>query len=173
LWQAAFQPRSSRFPARTHRRLHGRGGNDDLEGGSGADRLFGNAGNDDLEGGSGRDRLLGGSGSDELDGDDGNDRLNGGDGRNRLDGGEGDDRLTGGADIFEFEDDDDGRDIITDWGRGNDRIDLDDFDFGSVDEVLDRGTQVGDDVVFGFGSGVSVRILDVELAAFDASDFML
>ena len=69
-----------------------------------------------LEGGQGFDRLFGGEGDD---------RLEGGAGDDVLVGGEGDDALTGGAgaDTFVFTPDHD-TDTITDFGNGDDVIDL-------------------------------------------------
>jgi Ca2+-binding RTX toxin-like protein len=116
-----------------------------LDGRGGDDFLYGNDGNDHLLGGTGNDRLYGGAGRDVLDGQDGDDM---------LDGGPGSDRLIGGAgrDIFVVtpasagghggDDDDDrdtlqfgadgngpgaGRDVIEDFTRGEDRIDLSGF----------------------------------------------
>ncbi|MGP3699648.1 M10 family metallopeptidase C-terminal domain-containing protein [Rhodobacter sp. NSM] len=109
-------------------------------GGSGADRLFGNAaanrlvggkGADVLYAGAGADRLLGEEGNDRLRGDGGTDRLLGGTGADTLIGGAGQDRLIGqaGADVFVFASmADAGRgahcDVIVDFVRGADRIDL-------------------------------------------------
>ena len=106
--------------------LVGRSGDDILDGGNSNDFLMGNAGNDQLFGGSGGDVLLGGRGDDIL---------NGGQGADLLDGDYGADTLTGGtqADRFEFhvrtagfEDKFGGlaHDTITDFGDGNDVINL-------------------------------------------------
>ena len=66
---------------------------DDLiDGGAGDDTLFGELGSDTLSGGSGNDQLVGGAGSDLLTGGDGDD-------------------------VFVF--DNDGADVITDFGTGN------------------------------------------------------
>lgn len=127
-------------------------GDDSLDGGSDADRLEGGDGNDVLMGGIGRDTLFGGSGADTLDGGIDDDSLDGGDGADRLEGGNGrdtligglgddtlsggndDDRLNGGAgndtltggfgkDVFVISDLR-GTDTITDFRRGEDKIDL-------------------------------------------------
>ena len=60
-----------------------------------------------------------------MRGGSGNDRLVGGDGIDTLTGGIGDDTLTGGVgnDIFQINIGA-GRDVITDYGTGNDRIKL-------------------------------------------------
>ena len=89
----------------------------ELEGNSGDDRLYGYAGEDTLEGGPGADRLYGSAGNDTLSGGPGNDRLSGG----------------ADADVFVFTPGD-GEDIITDFTRGEDKIDLTAF---SLDEPID------------------------------------
>jgi len=93
-----------------------------LDGGTDDDRLFGRAGNDRLEGGEGDDSLRGGSGTDQLFGGDGEDVLYGGIGR---------DTLTGGADADRFvfaataeTPAGANRDVITDFEKGLDLIDL-------------------------------------------------
>lgn len=104
-----------------------RGGADVVLAGAGHDKVFGGNGNDFLSGYTGRDRLYGGRGHDELDGGSARDILKGGSGRDTLIGGTGNDKLVGGshADTFLFNlDDETGRDVITDFGRGNDVIQL-------------------------------------------------
>lgn len=88
-------------------------------------------GGDDIASGTAsRDQLNGGDGNDMLAGMAGRDVLRGGAGRDSLWGGAGTDRLIGGAgaDTFVFEAGDsapgDARDVIVDFGRGADRIDL-------------------------------------------------
>lgn len=100
-----------------------------LNGGAGSDILYGDDGNDSLDGGSGRDTLFGGSGLDVLLGGGDVDTLNGGDSADRLNGGAANDFLTGGSgnDVFVFTDLG-GRDSITDFRRGQDKIDLSDLD---------------------------------------------
>ncbi|MGZ8336234.1 MAG: calcium-binding protein, partial [Allosphingosinicella sp.] len=100
--------------------LHGGAGNDVLEGGNHEDLLFGGSGNDRLSGGNHADRLHGGAGDDRLDG---------GNQEDWLDGGAGDDILTGGNqnDIFAFSEAG-GDDVITDFRRGQDKIDLSSLD---------------------------------------------
>ena len=92
---------------------------------SGNDRLFGNDGNDQLSGGTGNDRLFGNDGNDELLGDNGHDVIFGNEGDDILRGGTGNDRLSGGAgvDIFVLAARE-GRDTITDFELGIDRIGL-------------------------------------------------
>ena len=88
--------------------------NDSLNSGTGADKLYG---------GDGADTLLGNDGNDTLFGDAGHDILYGGNGNDILYGGDGNDTLYGGtgADVFVFED---GKDVITDYEEGVDKIKL-------------------------------------------------
>ncbi len=78
--------------------IEGRGGNDTLNGGDGADTLDGGSGNDTLDGGADADILIGGRGADTLTGN-------------------------GGADTFKFTSGD-GKDTISDFSSGTDKIDL-------------------------------------------------
>jgi Ca2+-binding RTX toxin-like protein len=91
----------------------------------GNDRLTGTAGSDTIAGLAGDDLLLGLGGSDTLDGGVGNDVLVGGLGRDLLTGGLGRDifKLDGAADSPAGV----GRDRITDFQSGVDRIDLSAF----------------------------------------------
>lgn len=83
---------------------------------------------------NGDDTLTGTAGNDVLNGRGGNDTLRGLAGNDILIGGAGADRLTGGAgsDVFVLESAGDspigGRDVITDFVRGSDRIDLSGID---------------------------------------------
>ncbi len=117
--------------------LNGLGGSDTLNGGNGNDTLNGGDGNDTLEGGNGADTLNGGNDNDVLRGGNDNDTLNGGAGNDTLDGGNADDRLNGGAgddtltggngpDLFLFSDLG-GTDVITDFRRGQDKVDVSDL----------------------------------------------
>ncbi|MEM0906115.1 MAG: calcium-binding protein [Pseudomonadota bacterium] len=99
--------------------LSGRGGEDTVSGGGGRDRISGNAGSDSLDGDGGNDSITGGSGRDTINGGLGSDTLNGGTGRDLLSGDE-------GNDVFRFNDAF-GRDEITDFEVGSDRINLRDL----------------------------------------------
>ena len=103
--------------------------------GAGNDVLKGNTLDNELEGNTGDDRLYGYAGADTLEGGPGADRLYGSAGDDTLTGGPGDDRLSGGADadVFVFTPGD-GDDTITDFTRGEDKIDLSAF---SLDEPID------------------------------------
>jgi RTX calcium-binding nonapeptide repeat (4 copies) len=103
--------------------LAGKGGRDKLYGGDGADTLRGGKDQDWLFGGADGDRLFGGGGDDFLEGEHDADLLQGGRGRDKLEGG-------ADADTFRFASTTDSppgsdfRDIIRDFGRGADVIDL-------------------------------------------------
>jgi Ca2+-binding RTX toxin-like protein len=121
--------------------VRGRGGNDDLRGVGGSDTLEGGAGGDRLDGGSGNDLVRGGGGADLLLGSFGADALFGGAGGDVLRGQLGADRLRGegGADVFDLDPGDSGvgaarRDLILDFTRGADRIDL-----ATIDAVAGGG----------------------------------
>lgn len=94
---------------------------------SGHDLVTLSAGNDSFHGYGGDDRISGGRGNDTLWGDFGNDVLNGGLGADLLYGG-------AGRDIFDFDTIRDttvaaaGRDTISGFVRGSDRIDLSSID---------------------------------------------
>lgn len=85
---------------------------------------------EDATSGSGNDKLIGNDVSNTLNAGAGNDGLTGGAGNDRLIGGAGTDSLTGGSggDTFVFAAGDSpsglGRDVIADFEKGSDRIDL-------------------------------------------------
>ncbi len=105
-------------------------GDDVLSGELGGDRMFGGEGADAMLGGGGADLLNGQGGLDLLDGGDDADTLSGEDGSDVLIGGLGGDVLIGGAGIDRFvyraaaESGATTRDLIIDFGRGVDLIDL-------------------------------------------------
>lgn len=111
----------------------GKGGNDTLDGDSGSDTLKGGDGADRLTGGDGKDTLIGGKQNDVLKGGAKDDELSGGSGKDKLTGGDGNDDLTGGSgnDTFIFKsigETDGVGDNITDFGNGDDVMDLSQFD---------------------------------------------
>lgn len=112
--------------------LSGEAGNDIIFGDDGNDTLNGGVGNDELYAGAGNDELSGGAGNDTLIGEDGNDTLFSGAGNDFLAGGLGNDTLTGGggSDRFYFGFPDEGVDIITDFSSADDRLQVEDVDFG-------------------------------------------
>jgi Ca2+-binding RTX toxin-like protein len=154
--------------------IRGRGGNDELDGNRGDDTIDGGSGRDEIDGDAGRDVLFGRAGNDEIDGGSGNDVLYGGTGRDRLDGGSGNDRLSGGAgaDIFEF-DRGEGRDVVTDFQDGLDRVNFVDFNFRTARQALSHADQEGQDVLFDFGAGGTLRLADVDIHDLGAADFIL
>ncbi len=131
--------------------LDGRGGNDEMRGGGGADTLTGGAtswGNQVMYGDAGNDVLRGENGNDTLNGGTGADTLEGGGGWDVLVGDAGDDVLYGGgtgavrdtftggtgADRFVFTPADGTSTMyITDFARGEDRIDLSAMGVGWAD----------------------------------------
>ena len=140
-------------------------GNDILFGDAGNDVLSGGDGNDVLFGGAGDDVLQGGAGSDLLFGGEGNDILLGGDGNDILDGGAGDDILIGGAgsDVFLFNGGG-GNDVILDFNPGEDILQIQQgingLDVNSADDLADRVTQVGGNVVVDLGNGDTVTLVN-------------
>jgi len=114
-------------------------GNFNGTGDIGANVITGANGNDTLGGSNGDDTLIGVNGADSLSGGAGNDSLNGGAGNDTLIGGAGADTLTGGAnnDLFVISTASDSgtsattRDLITDFTRGADQIDVSQMGLGT------------------------------------------
>ena len=138
--------------------LFGGAGNNTLFGGGGNDQLRGSGGDDLLNGGAGNDRILSGAGDNILNGQGGDDILRGGAGDDVLRGGSGNDRLDGrlGSDVIETGGGSDrivirpgqGFDRVTDFEDGQDKIVLDDINFGQLsiqqsnnDVLISRGTE--------------------------------
>lgn len=94
----------------------------------------------------------------------GSDLLIGTSGANRLDGWRGNDTLTGaaGGDVFVFRAGDGGADLVTDFGRGADRLALDRGLWEgnlTAQQVVNRfASDTGADVLFDFGDGGSIRL---------------
>ncbi|PKO25031.1 MAG: hypothetical protein CVU35_06235, partial [Betaproteobacteria bacterium HGW-Betaproteobacteria-8] len=126
--------------------LDGTAANDLIDGLAGDDVINGGDGNDIISGGAGNDTLNGGAGNDVLKGGIGNDTLDGGDGDDTLVGGAGNDTMTGGlgADVFEWSLADAGTagapalDTVTDFGNGNDLLDLRDLLQGESSSSLEN-----------------------------------
>jgi Ca2+-binding RTX toxin-like protein len=107
--------------------LTGGTGNEVIAGGGGDDSLAGGAGNDYLDGGPGNDSLDGGAGDDYLTAGDGTNVLAGGDGADTLVSANGADQLAGGAgpDVYRLTARNVlGEDLVQDFQKGSDRIDL-------------------------------------------------
>ena len=156
-------------------------GRDNINGGAGNDFAFGGRGHDTLNGGSGSDILLGGNGQDILNGDEGNDLLLGGRGVDTITGGAGNDFLLGGRgrDTFVFNTGD-GRDVIGDFGTGNnrggfisggDRISINVDGISNFDELMGFATQERNHVSFDFGNGDAIILANTRLAALDRDAF--
>ncbi len=161
-----------------------------LDGVGGNDLLFGNAGADTLNGGAGADLLVGGSEMDTLNGDADNDVLVGDSGDDRLNGGTGRDILTGGegTDTFEFSSVLDSAssttgDLIVDFERINDKIDLSGIDANSttgandafspalLTNLLEAFTLPGQ-IRFGYSSATNETIVQANVDAnFSTVDF--
>jgi Ca2+-binding RTX toxin-like protein len=162
--------------------LTGGDGIDLLNGGSGNDKLFGLDGMDSLAGGSGADTLVGGGSSDNLSGDSGADSLDGGLGADVLKGDSGADTLNGGAgaDWLTGDSGDDrfvftgvfGRDIVTDFDKNGDVIQLDRSAFANFASVLSHARQVGDDVVITLDADDTITLQDYRLTSLNAGDFV-
>jgi cysteinyl-tRNA synthetase, unknown class len=117
-------------------------------------------GNDVLNGLAGKDRLSGGEGNDKIFGSFGNDRLSGGAGRDIVSGGD-------GRDTFVFRAGD-GRDVISDFQNGLDRLDLTGL-ADSFAEVKAAASVKGDHIVLTFGAD-SIEVHGLTLASLTAGD---
>ena len=152
--------------------LDGGDGKDRLNAGAGADTLLGGAGNDTLNGNSGNNYLDGGADNDLMYGDDGDDSLFGGTGNDTLRADAGNDTLIGGmgldsmlggtgADMFVFLGLDEStttqRDIISDFVKGEDKIDLSAITsisgFGALTIALSAGN-----TLVSYGSSFSIKL---------------
>ena len=136
-----------------------------IDGGAGFDQLFGGIGSDDIDGGTGNDGLLGGDGNDTLIGGFGDDNISGQDGNDYLQGDAGNDALNGGggADQFgfatglTFDIADLGRDTISNFTPGTDKILLSKITFNDLTSSAgtlssaDFGT--GNPITYDIGSG--------------------
>ncbi|MGG5822157.1 calcium-binding protein [Falsiroseomonas sp. HW251] len=117
-------------------------GNDKVYGNDGNDVVVGDAGNDEVQGGTGNDTVSGGTGDDTVYGNDGNDMIYGSAGWDHLWGGAGVDYFsyTSIADSNAF-----GMDVIKDFEKGVDRINL---------SPMDANSTVAGNQAFGFtGTG--------------------
>ena len=133
--------------------------------------VTGTAGNDDLYGGNGADTLNGGGGVDVLVG---------GAAADRLIGGTGDDTLTGGAgaDVFVYDARGFGTDTITDFVRGQDKIDLSALgiaDFAVLQRVIAAANGGGSSNLQFFFNGATetIGISNIAPGLLTANDFIL
>ena len=162
-------------------RLAGTSGNDVIDARGGDDRVYASSGDDRIDGGQGQDEIYGGSGHDRINGEQGRDRLFGGSGDDRIDGGQGDDlivggtgadRLTGGSgdDVFRFLSGADSNDVITDFGRGDDLIDLAAMGFTGLAEATHFAA--GRTLIWHYDGGNTVILGDTD-GNFATAEFRL
>jgi len=164
-----------------------------IDGNSDFNALWGLAGNDTLRGLNGDDSLYGGNGNDTLEGGQGDDALYGGLDQDRLVGGRGRDEQLGGSgsDTFVFGSILDSRsgapggpsraDLVRDFQRGFDRIDLSqiDADTALVDDqaftLIGRATYSGNagELRFFFGEDPDITILQGDVDGDGMSDFSI
>ncbi len=133
---------------------------------NGIEDLYGSNSNDQLRGDSQDNRIWGGSGHDVLLGRSGNDTLFGGDGDDRLEGGFGDDILVGdaGADRFNFKPNW-ANDRVSDFEDNVDELVFGNFGLVDAQDALSYATQVGSNVVFDFGGGDVLTVMNTTLTA--------
>lgn len=107
------------------------------------------------DGSNSTDTLFGGNGDDVLRGFNGDDQLNGGSGNDTLIGGAGDDLLRGGAgaDSFVYADRQFGRDTITDFTVGTDKLDLHALGVADYATLAPYVSQVGANTVIALQFG--------------------
>lgn len=136
----------------------GGGGNDVLRGGGGADTIFGDAQNSIGQSGRGGDDVIvGGAGNDILYGD-----------APQLSAG-----ASGGDDVFVFAPGS-GRDVIEDFGNGNDRIDVSAWGINRFED-LDIPTSEPGGAVIRFNENEDLGVLNLtegELAPLTEDDFI-
>ena len=155
-------------------RIFGGEGDDRIDGGSSSDTLYGEEGDDILEGGYGPDRLFGGEGDDRLTAGSFADGFVDNAYSDLLVGGEGNDQLTGGAgaDTFVFGLNH-GSDWITDFGDGDDVIDLSGLEgISGFDDlhVWSLGTAAVVDLESQGGGRIWLQ--DTDVSDLDAADFV-
>lgn len=147
--------------------------NDSISGGEGEDVLFGNLGADVIQGDNGNDFLFGGQENDQLYGDDGNDVISGDKGNDIITGNQGLDTLTGGEgnDIFMLQTTQ-GRDILTDFQRGSDVIQISGGIRFSDLTLQSAGTNGEDTIVKVTSTGEELAILkNIRAADLASPDF--
>jgi Ca2+-binding RTX toxin-like protein len=118
--------------------------------------LTGNDLDNVLSGNSGNNVLNGGIGSDALFGNGGNDTLNGGAGDDWLLGG-------AGADVFVF-DAASGRDLLSDFNRLEDKLDVRAYGVDTAAEALAFASNGGPDLLLDFGGGNQIVIQNMQVS---------
>jgi Ca2+-binding RTX toxin-like protein len=118
--------------------------------------------------------ILTGNGNIDAHGNGFDSLVKGNGGNNRLSGAAGDDVLTGGlgVDVFLFRSGD-GQDEITDFGKGDDRIDLSDLSgIGGFADLIDNHVSVaGNNLVISSGTD-ELKLRGVSKSDLDASDYL-
>lgn len=168
--------------------IGGDAGNDLVNAGDGNDTIYGWTGSDSLDGGIGNDLLSGEGDNDLLNGGAGNDMIYGGDGNDTLIGGAdngtanentlsitGGDLLYGmaGADVFGFQKASTGVDVIMDFQKGEDKIQLIGFSNANFNTTIKAHmyyTWEGAWIFLGNNQGIIVHGAD-NLTASDFSFF--
>lgn len=155
--------------------INGTSSDDNIKGKGGQDTVNGGRGNDTVSGGAGDDNIDGGSGDDVIYGGDGDDTITGGSGDDIIIGGRGDDTMSAGSgsrtDTFVIRDGD-GNDTITDFDPFEpDIIRFDMDEMSTYQDVLDRITQDGNDVVITYDNGFTTRLLNVNADDLSATNF--
>lgn len=140
--------------------LHGEDGNDYLNGGNGDDTLYGGAGDDTVRAYYGANQLFGGDGSDSLQGGGDSETLDGGVGNDTLSGQGGNDSFVFGANW--------GSDVVTDFVKGSDTIDLSDTGLQFSDLTI---TQAGADTQIVDGNGNTITLQNFTATTLTESDF--
>jgi len=134
--------------------LQGKGGSDTINAGANDDQIKGGGGKDILKGQGGKDNLKGGSGNDTLKGGAGKDTLNGQEGNDKLFGNKGPDRF-----VFTKNGD---KDTIRDFENDIDEIRI--IGLGTEAQVLAMASNIDGDVVFDFGNGDMLTVLNTTVA---------
>lgn len=129
----------------------------------------------DLTGNGLANQLYGNGAENVLTGDGGDDRLDGRGGNDRLAGGEGADRLAGGGggDIFVFAPQGAAAtDRVTDFARGEDRLDVSAFGYHGFGELPSLADDGHGNAVVTLDPFSAVILIGVAAAALDGGDFL-
>jgi Ca2+-binding RTX toxin-like protein len=143
-----------------------------------SDQLFGGLGNDTINGFRGSDFLYGEQGNDFLNGGDDDDTLIGGAGNDIFNGGSGDDQIKGevGSDVIVFDYYQDS-DVITDFVRGQDKIDVRNIKINDweVLETLITNDGAGNALITTYYGGrlSQLKLQGINPTLLQASDFIV
>lgn len=140
-------------------------GNDTVSGLEGSDTLQGNQGNDNIGGGLGNDLIRGGQGADTIRGGQGSDTIYGDRGVDVLSG-------LAGNDLFVFDFPEAVNNVITDFTRGEDRLQFTTNLFANTDAVLAASRISGADTIITFFSGGSMTLQSVS-TPLSSSDILI